>query len=104
MTIKVAAQDVRNKFAEILNTAIYGRTNVVITRFNKPQAVIIDYKEYDRLMNPRLRFTDGEWKKGFVVFDKIRAKTKSIPPRQIEKVVGDAVEKVRRGKRVQGRS
>ncbi|MBI4990532.1 type II toxin-antitoxin system Phd/YefM family antitoxin, partial [Candidatus Gottesmanbacteria bacterium] len=56
MTQTVSAQDVRNKFAEVLNTAVYGSTNVIITRFNKPQAVIMNYKEYERLMNPRLRF------------------------------------------------
>lgn len=99
----VSAQDVRNKFAEILNTAVYGKKNVVITRFNKPQAVLMDYKEYERLMNPRSRFTDEEWKKGFEVFDQIRAKNKGISPKEIEKGVAKAVKAVRRERRVQSR-
>lgn len=96
----VSAQDVRNKFAEVLNTAVYGSTNVVITRFNKPQAVIMNYKEYERLMNPRLRFTTEEWENGFKVFDRIRAKNKNIPPKEIEKGIEQAVKAVRSRKRV----
>ncbi|MBI4999800.1 type II toxin-antitoxin system Phd/YefM family antitoxin [Candidatus Gottesmanbacteria bacterium] len=97
----VTAQVARNKFAEVLNTAIYGLTSVVITRFNKPQAVIINYKEYERLMNPQLRFGKEEWKKGFKVLDKVRARNKKIPPQKIEKGVARAVAEVRR-RRVQG--
>lgn len=100
MTQIVSAQDMRNKFAEVLNTAIYGSTNVIITRFNKPQAVIVSYKEYERLMNPRSRLTSDEWEKGFVVFDQVRAKNKGISPGRIEKGVKQAIEAVRSKKGV----
>lgn len=103
MTQTVSAQDVRNRFAEVLNTAVYGSTSIIITRFNKPQAVIMNYKEYERLMNPRLRFTEKEWEDGFKIFDRLRAKTRNIPPEQVEKAVNEAVEEVRKEKRVQGR-
>lgn len=99
MTQTVSAQDARNKFAEILNTAVYGKTKVVITRFNKPQAVLIDYKEYEFLTNPTKRFTDEEWDKGFKVFDKIRARTKAVPAKEVERIVDRAVKAVRREKR-----
>ena len=99
MTQTVSAQDARNKFAEILNTAVYGKTKVVITRFNKPQAVLIDYKEYEFLTNPIKRFTDEEWDKGFIVFDKIRARTKAVPAKEVERIVDRAVKAVRREKR-----
>lgn len=101
MTQTVTAQDARNKFAEMLNTAVYGKKNIVITRFNRPQAVLIDYEEYERLINPRSRFTNEEWEKGFQVFDQIRARNKGVSPKKIEKGVQKAVEAVRREKRVQ---
>ena len=100
MTQTVSAQDARNKFAEILNTAVYGKKNVIITRFDKPQAVLMDYKEYERLMNPAKRFTQEEWEKGFEFIDEIRAKTKDIPAEEIEKEVDKAVAEVRSAKRV----
>lgn len=98
MTIQVSAQDARNKFAEILNTTVYGKTNVVITRFNKPQAVLIDYKEYERLTNPHLRMTHKKWAKGFKVLDKIRKRIPKIDPAIIEKQVDIAVQQVREAK------
>mgnify|MGYP001616200782 CR=1 FL=1 len=99
MTRTVSAQDARNKFAEILNTAVYGKTKVIITRFNKPQAVLIDYKEYEFLTDPSKRFTNEEWKKGFKVFDRIAARTKDIPAKEVERIVERAVKAVRREKR-----
>ena len=100
MTQTVSAQDARNKFSEILNTAVYGKTKVVITRFNKPQAVLMDYKEYEFLTDPSKRFTNKEWEKGFKVFDRIRAKTKDIPAKDVERIVEKAVKAVRRKKHV----
>ena len=99
MTQTVTAQDARNNFADILNTAIYSFTNVIITRFDKPQAVMMSYKEYERLINPRSRFTLKEWNKGFRVFDRIRAKNKRIPFQKIEKGVEKATVIARRNAR-----
>ncbi len=104
MTTSVTAQNARNNFAEMLNTAVYGRTNIVITRFNKPQAVLLDYQEYERLINPRLRFSDEEWEKGFKVIDRIRAKTKRITSQKAESLIDKTVEEVRSIKRVSGRN
>jgi len=98
MTQTVSAQDARNKFSEILNTAVYGKTKVIITRFNKPQAVLIDYKEYEFLTDPTKRFTNEEWKKGFKIFDRNRARTKGIPAKEVERIVNEAVKAVRRTK------
>lgn len=103
MITQVSAQDARNKFSEVLNTAVYGKKSVIITRFDKPQAVLIDYQEYERLMNPRSRFTDEEWEKGFSVIDRIRARTKNIPARNIERIIDKAVKEVREKNRVPSR-
>lgn len=95
MTLLISAQDARNKFSEMLNTAVYGKKSVVITRFDKPQAVLMDYQEFERLMNPRLRYSDAAWEQGFSVFDRIRAKNKTTSSQHIEQVVNDAVKKAR---------
>ena len=95
MTQTVSAHDARNKFSEMLNTAVYGKTKVIITRFNKPQAVLMDYKEYEFLTDPSKRFTSKEWEKGFKVFDRIAARTKDIPAKEVERIVDEAVKAVR---------
>ena len=103
MNIQATAQEARNKFAEILNIAVYSKKNVVITRFNKPMAVLVDYKEYERLINPRLQYTEEEWEKGFSVFDRIRTKTKDIPIKQIQQTTKEALRSIRRENRAQSR-
>lgn len=100
MTQTVTAQDARNKFADILNIAAYSPTNVVITRFNQPKAVVMGYQEYQRLINPQSRFTLQEWNKGFTVFDQIRANNKAVPHKQITQGTAQAVKAVRKLKRV----
>lgn len=104
MTQTISAQDARNNFAEILNTAIYGKTNVVITRFNKPKAVLIDFVEYERLMNPRLRYTKADWNEGFVTFDKVRARNQALSQAEIMKKIDATVVATRKEKRVAGGS
>jgi prevent-host-death family protein len=101
MTIQITAQDARNKFSEMINTAVYGKKNVIITRFDKPQAVLIDYQEYERLINPKTRFSQGEWQEGFAVIDAIRAKAKNKSTKQISQTVDIAVKKSREEKRDQ---
>lgn len=99
MTQTVSAQDARNKFAEILNTAVYGKTNIVITRFNKPQAVLMEYKHYEFLTDPSKRFTKKEWGKEFKVLDRIRNKIPKIDPKVLEREIERAVQEVRAEKR-----
>lgn len=101
MTIQITAQDARNKFSEMINTAVYGKKNVIITRFDKPQAVLLDYQEYKRLMNPKTRFSQNEWQKGFAAIDAIRAKAKNVSTQQITQIADDVVKESREEKRDQ---
>ena len=102
MTTLVSSQDARNNFSEIMNTAVYGKKNVIITRFDKPQAVLMDYQEYERLMNPKSKYSEVEWQKGFAAIDRIRSKNKKIPVEQIVGEVDKAVTASREEKRDQG--
>lgn len=101
MTIQITAQDARNKFSEMINTAVYGKKNVIITRFDKPQAVLLGYQEYERLMNPKMRFSQSEWQKGFAAIEAIRAKAKNVSTQHITKIVDDVVKESREEKRDQ---
>jgi prevent-host-death family protein len=101
MTIQITAQDARNKFSEMINTAVYGKKNVIITRFDKPQAVLLDYQEYERLMNPKARLSQSEWQEGFAAIDTIRAKAKKVSTQQITRTVDETVLESRKEKRAQ---
>jgi len=91
MFASVSARDARQKFSEVLNEAVYGRKKIFITRFGKPEAVILGLKNF----NPKDWVTENEWLKGFEVFDKIRAKGKDLTEEEAERLVRQAVDSLR---------
>ncbi len=95
MTIKVTANEVKNKFSEMINTVNLDNNALIITRFGKPHAVLLGYQEYERLMNPMTRFSQNEWDNGFSTIDTIRAKAKNVQTQQIAQNVATAVREVR---------
>lgn len=99
MTIQLPAKEVRKNFSAMLNTAAFGKKNIVVTRFNKPTAVLMDYEQYERLMDPSTRFTDKEWRKGFEVFNEVREKNKDLSTSEIEKTVNNTIKDVRKERR-----
>lgn len=46
---KLAAAEVRSRFAEALNRAHYGKERVVITRSGKPLAALISFEDLELL-------------------------------------------------------
>jgi len=99
----VPLKDIRGQLSEYFNQVIYGRSQVVVTRFGKPKAAIISYDDYEKVMNPQARFSQEEWGEGFAVFDKILKRTKVINSNKIEKAVFKAIAEVRKSKGGKGR-
>jgi prevent-host-death family protein len=96
MIIRVTANEIRSKFSEMINTVVFDNNTVIITRFGKPHAVLLGYQEYERLMNPKTRFSQNEWDNGFSAIDTIRAKAKNVQTQQIAQNVATAVREVRK--------
>lgn len=51
MTKIISAGDARDQFSEMLSLATYSGADVVITRYDEPEAVLIGYKEWKKLKN-----------------------------------------------------
>lgn len=94
----ISLKDIRDQLSEYINQVAYGRSQVVVTRFGKPKAAIISYDDYERVMNPRARFSQKEWDEGFAVFNKIQKRVKRIDSKEIEKAVSKATSEVRKTK------
>lgn len=92
----IPLKEMRAQLSEVVSRVTYGRSQVVITRFGKPKVAIINYEDYERLMNPRARFTQEEWDKGFLVFGRVRKKIRGKNSRKLPKVIERAVFKVRK--------
>lgn len=100
----ISLKDVRSQLSELIAKVAYGKQNVVITRFGKPVATLVSYEDYERMMNPRKRFSGEEWEKGFALINKVRENTKKYPQKRVEKAIDEAVAEVRAKKHVQGSS
>ena len=91
---------VREELSELVSRVAFGEQKVVITRFGKPVAALVNYKDYEKIMNPFKRFSKEEWGKGFALMDKMRKNSKKYPAEEIEGVIEKAVKEVRQQKRV----
>lgn len=91
---------VREELSDLVSRVAYGQEKVVITRFGKPVAALVTYKDYSKILDPRLRFSKDEWDKGFAMIDKIRENTKKFSSKEMEDAIKKAVKEVRQKKHV----
>lgn len=49
MTKIVSAGDARDQFSQMMNLVDYGQTELVITRFNRPAVVWVDYERWQKI-------------------------------------------------------
>ncbi|MEZ4712173.1 MAG: type II toxin-antitoxin system Phd/YefM family antitoxin [Caldilineaceae bacterium] len=48
--IRMKSDEARSKFRDLLDHVFSGATQVVIERYNKPTAVVIGYREWEKLI------------------------------------------------------
>ena len=95
----VSIDELRNNLAELIGRVMYGGDRVIIKKYNRDAAVLIGVDDYEKLLDPTKRFTKKEWKKKFLVFDKIRERIPEYDQKFLEKEIDKAVREVRAEKR-----
>lgn len=93
-------KNVREQLSDLVSRVAYGDQKVVITKFGKPVAALVTIDDYEKIMNPAKRFTKREWNEGFTLMDKARKNSKKYPPEEVTQAIDQAVDKVRKYKRV----
>lgn len=91
---------VRQQLSDLISKVAYADQKVIITKFGKPVAALVTFEDYERIMNPAKRFSREEWDKGFVLMDKARTNTKNYSQKEVKQAVNEAVNEVRKSKRV----
>lgn len=100
MNQTVTLKQVREQLSELVARVAYGDQKVVITKFGKPLVAIVNYDDYEKLMNPAGRFTGEEWKKGFEFITKARKANKQVSDEEAEKIIDREIITVRSAKNV----
>ena len=104
MNQMVTLKEVREQLSELVARVAYGDQKVVITRFGKPLVAIVNYEDYEKLINPAGRFTDKEWEKGFEFVAKAREASKDVSDKEAQKIIDRETSAVRSAKNVTSRS
>lgn len=98
MNQTVTLKEVREQLSELVARVAYGDQKVVITKFGKPLAAIVNFEDYEKLMNPSSRFTDEEWEKGFEFIAKIQDTPKKLSDEEADKLIEREIKAVREAK------
>lgn len=104
MSQTVTLKEVREQLSELVARVAYGDQKVVITKFGKPLAALVNYEDYEKLMNPASRFTDEEWEKGFELITKIQDTPKDMSDEEADKLIEKEIKAVREAKNAKSRS
>lgn len=95
-TTFINVRDLRTQLADKISRVAYIKRPVVVTKHGRPVAALVSIEDYEKLLNPRARFTNqADWDKGFRVIDRIRAANSQKTSLQINKLVDLAVSRVR---------
>lgn len=87
--------DIRDQLSELVNQVAYGNSQVILTKFGKPKAAIINYQDYQQFMNPATRFSPQDWNNGFQIFSKVKSKTRKLNQKQLQQAINQSIKEVR---------
>ena len=76
MVKRMSAREARNSFSDLLGLVYYSKEAVIVEKRGRPFAVVINPKDYERLLEER--------EKRFAVFDEVRAKNPDVTPQEAE--------------------
>lgn len=96
MKATVSLDEFRRNLSDIVARVMYGDQTVIVQKHNKQGVIVISEQEYEKLRDPRKRFSSkAEWDRLFVFIDKIRARTPKLDPKKLEKIIDEEVKAVR---------
>lgn len=87
--LTINARKARNNFSDLLDMA-QKKSRIVLTRFNKPIAVLTDFNEF----NPKDYMSAEKWSQGFRVMDKLRKKSKKTSEQEAIELVEEVLKEI----------
>lgn len=100
-TSPVSIDEFRTNLSELMGRVMYGKDRIFIKKYNREAAVLLSVDEYEKLLDPTKRFTNKEWNKKFLLFDKIRDDISKKDQLHLQKEIDRAVKEVRIKKKKQ---
>lgn len=96
----VSIDEFRSNLAEIVNRVTYAKEKIVVKKYNRDAAILISVDEYEKLLDPRKRFTSyKDWDKLFTLTDKVRNRMSTKDQEELERITDEEVKAVRAQKK-----
>lgn len=95
-TNTVSIDELRSNLADIMNRVTYAQDKIVVKKYNRDAAIIISVDEYEKLKDPRKRFSSKEaWDQLFKLTDKVRNRMSVKDQKNLEKITKEEIKVVR---------
>ncbi len=95
-TNTVSIDELRSNLADIISRVTYGQDRIVVKKYNRKAAILISVDEYEKLLDPRKRFSSKEdWDKLFKLTDSVRNRMPIKDQKKLEKIINEEVVAVR---------
>ncbi len=92
----VSIDELRSNLADIVNRVTYAKDRIVVKKYNREAVVLISVDEYEKLLDPRKRFSSKEdWDKLFKFTDNVRNRISVKDQEKLEKIIDEEVQAVR---------
>lgn len=96
----VSIDELRSNLADIVNRVTYAKEKIVVKKYNRDVAIIISLDEYEKLIDPRKRFSsDKDWDKFFTLTDKVRNRMSTKEQEELERIIDEEIKSVRAQKK-----
>lgn len=95
-THTVSIDELRSNLADIVNRVTYAKDKVVVKKYNREAVVLISVDEYEKLLDPRKRFSSKEdWDQLFKLTDKIKTRMSVKDQEKLETIIDEEIKTVR---------
>ena len=95
----VSIEEFRVNLADLVGRVMYAKDRVVIKKYNRDAAILLNVEDYERLLDPTKRLSKSQWNEAVQKLDNIRETIPKVNPKLIEKGVNQAVQEVRAEKK-----
>lgn len=91
----VSIEEFRVNLADLVGRVMYGKDRVVIKKYNRDAAILLNVDDYEKLLDPTKRLSKSQWSEAVGKLESIRADIPESDPNEIQKNVDQAVQVLR---------
>ena len=91
----VSIEEFRVNLADLVGRVMYGKDKVVIKKYNRDAAILLNVDDYEKLLDPTKRLSKSQWGEAVQKLDSIRADIPESDPDEVQRKIDQAIQEVR---------